>query len=313
MPKTKKFDISNEELATRIQKGETELIPQLWEQVERFVYLKAVDTVNALKRKSAVFDADDLTQSGYFAMLEAVKLWDSTAERSFISYFTLHLKNAFAETGGWKTSKQKREWETTIISLDAPIDEESDATLADIIPDTRNDFEALDEAIFRENFCDELYAAIDELPKDQAEIVRGIFLKGISATKLAKEKGVSRTYIHHLKRDGLRTLQAKIMLMPPASALRRYVDERTRWHYSVGIKQFTATRTSSVEKIVLERDALERAALMNVKLEDLPPALQGVVAAYRERCPDLANALIQKYYRDTNGKGERNRYSYNGN
>ena len=66
--------MTNEELALKIQNGERDLIPPLWEQVERFIYLKSENWYwqheeTCIRCGVAL---DDLKQVSYFAFLDAI-------------------------------------------------------------------------------------------------------------------------------------------------------------------------------------------------------------------------------------------------
>ena len=87
--------MNNEELANNIQNGNKELIIDLWEQVEKFIRLKADERAAAINNKDI---ADDLYQSGYFALLNAVKSFDDSRGMNFLSYLKYHLKTCLKRT-----------------------------------------------------------------------------------------------------------------------------------------------------------------------------------------------------------------------
>ncbi len=208
MPKTKKFDISNEELATRIQNGETELIPQLWEQVEKYVRMRAGQL--ARKVSSPVFDSDDLTQEAYFALLKAIEGWRSDGGLKFISYFTYCLQTAFAECGGWRTEKGRYEWDNCPLSLDTPLYEDNEgneATLSDIVPCPCDDFETVEACIYNEECRAAIEMALETIPAICADVIRAYYLEGKSLTERAEELGVSQQLMQQRRQQGLRELR----------------------------------------------------------------------------------------------------------
>ena len=72
------FNMTNEELATAIQNGETELYPVLWEKIEKLIDRKAeIYALNLAicgRRLDPVEFKKDLKQSAYFALIAAVLL-----------------------------------------------------------------------------------------------------------------------------------------------------------------------------------------------------------------------------------------------
>lgn len=100
--------MSNEELVALIQAGERGKLAELWEQVERFVAVKAYRR-HLLSDGLGGVEVEDLYQSGYLALVAAADSFNPAAGRSFISWLALALKTAFAEAGNYRSSKQARD------------------------------------------------------------------------------------------------------------------------------------------------------------------------------------------------------------
>lgn len=71
--------MSNEELVTMIQRGNTALVGELWERVYKFVHVKAADM-------HAGDLTPDLEQECYFALLDAIDHFDDAAGCKFLTY-----------------------------------------------------------------------------------------------------------------------------------------------------------------------------------------------------------------------------------
>ena len=69
--------MSNEELVAEIQAGATERRGELWEQIDGLVKQQANKVVSALDRKGnpCGVEFEDLYQTGYIALTEAVKTY----------------------------------------------------------------------------------------------------------------------------------------------------------------------------------------------------------------------------------------------
>lgn len=132
--------VSNEELVTLIQAGDRDRIVELWHQVQRMVYKQAARWAGL-----GGTTIEDLTQTGFIAMLRA-ELSAATGYNSQRSWFD-PLQNA--------------------VSLDAPLEDSEDATLADFIPDPAAAAE-MDSMEVRIGVA----AILAELPEDQQRAVR---------------------------------------------------------------------------------------------------------------------------------------------
>lgn len=241
---------TNEELATHIKAGETDLIPQLWQQIERFVKYQA-NKVAASLSSTAFVDADDFIQAGYFAMLKAVEAWQSDSEFKFITYLNTHLKNEFAECGGWKTSKGKTEWIKAPLSLDAPIYEDDDGneiTLLDITPCLHDDCERVEYCLYIDECRKAINKALDAIPVDCADAVRSFYLYGKSLSQYADEIGVLPQLIQRRKQQGLRELRKDKTL-----AKFYYADDdiASAAMKCVGLDAYNRKRSSATERVAL--------------------------------------------------------------
>ena len=119
--------MTNEELVREIQSGKTEKMSELWEQVRRYVWQQA--------RRRRYVEQEDLCQSGYIALAEAVGTYKEDGGMSFLNWFTYYLRTGFKQVEGRFTVKQGNDPLHHAISLDAPLDDEEAATLGDIIAD----------------------------------------------------------------------------------------------------------------------------------------------------------------------------------
>lgn len=158
--------MSNEELATIIQAGERAHILTLWEQVRRFAYRQSRRWYLALGYRAGM-ELEDFHQVAFLALLDALEGWDAGAG-SFLTWYGLRLKSAFAEATGQRTQKAKRDPLQAAISLDAPLtDTEGDPlALEDVIEDPQ-----AAQALDRIGDWDALHKAVEDLPEAQRAAV----------------------------------------------------------------------------------------------------------------------------------------------
>ena len=84
--------MTNEELVREIQSGKTEKMSELWEQVRRYVWQQA--------RRRRYVEQEDLCQSGYIALAEAVGTYKEDGGMSFLNWFTYYLRTGFKQVEG---------------------------------------------------------------------------------------------------------------------------------------------------------------------------------------------------------------------
>lgn len=243
--------MSNEELAARIQAGERELIPELWEQVRRFVWMKARSRYLLTDGYGGV-EVEDLAQSGFLALLEAVEDFKPEGEYKFLTYLGNHLKNAFAEAGGYR----KRTWNPldNCASLDTPLgDDPNGDTLLDLQADPADPYESIERKIWLEDLRNALNLALQDLPEPERDTLRRHYLVGETLRDICESKGTWIETVRQWEKRGLRTIRRK----KKRYGLEQFIEERTPYYAKVGRDSFIATHTSAVELAVLKRDGLE--------------------------------------------------------
>ena len=78
--------MKNEDLALEIQRGNRDMIPQLWAAVQAFVTRQARRRMAAhrLNHAEAAVDADDLIQEGFLAVLQAAESYRPGGKMTFL-------------------------------------------------------------------------------------------------------------------------------------------------------------------------------------------------------------------------------------
>lgn len=248
--------MSNEEIAVHIQEGDSSLIPELYERVQRLIYTLAYRFYN--RHTSACIRAgvtsEDLCQEGYIAMLEAVKGYHRDKGVLFISYLDYPMKTRCNLLIGRRTSKRNPLNESD--SLDEPLENGEDFARMDIIEDTTaaEAFEQVEEDIFTQELHAALESCLDRI--EQGSVIRGRYYDSLSLDSLAVEYGISRERVRQLEAAGLR----KLRMGGNLRILRPFADE------IVSAKSYCGTGFSSwkYRGSVEERIAEWRAGLSNV-------------------------------------------------
>lgn len=166
---------TNEELAAAIRAGEHSQQLALWEQVRRYAWKQARRWMLALDGRGGV-TAEDLIQSGFLALLDALDTFDPANGGSFLSWFSLYLKTAFQEAAGLRTERQRREPINNAVSMESPLTDEPDGlTLGDTVTDPAAEaaFADIVERDRRERLHHALEAAMELLTEEQRKYCRG--------------------------------------------------------------------------------------------------------------------------------------------
>lgn len=190
--------MTNEELAVRIQNGETELIATLWEQVERFIMSKARARAANLDGFGGVTE-EDLYQSGFFALLYAINSFDPRTGFTFITYLVRPLQSAFADAAGYRTGKKKSDPLQKYVSLyitEGNAGEGDGVMLADVIfdPMAEEPFVAVEDGQLRGT----LKRVVEQLPEAQKRAIIARYFLGrcLSREELKSEKEALKALRH---------------------------------------------------------------------------------------------------------------------
>lgn len=243
--------MTNEELALLIQDGRTDLCGTLWGQVEKFVSMKA----NTFYRNGKEFircELDDLKQSGYIAMTQAIENF-TPGNGKFITWFTFYLRTAFIATATGHTEKQRKDPLFFADDIDRDLYEEGGFTLEETIPGEAPDpCEAATDTVCNLELRRDLFAAMDrDLTVREKEILKAHFMEGLTLKECGKKYDITLQAVAQAKESALRKMRRK------TKAFQCYLDDRTPYYMGVTIESFNADHYSPVEKLAELRETLE--------------------------------------------------------
>ena len=247
--------MSNEELVAAIRSGEDRM-GELWAQVERLVKWKAHRVMGALEARGGCgVTFEDLYQSGYPALVDAVETYDPAAG-AFSTWFMYYLRKAFAEATGYRTRKGQNEPLNNSLSLDTPLTDETDsddlmAIIAD--PAGMKGIETAEEAIYHQQLHDALEAALDAIPDQYSEVLRQRHYDGLSLAEIGESRGVSAEYVRQLECKAIRHIRRPSI----ACHLRPFCD--FDFYSGTGLGAFQHTGMSIQERyLVIEEERKAR-------------------------------------------------------
>ena len=251
--------MTNEELVIKIQDGETDLILNLWEQVEKLIRGKAIEQYNKMKGTDGN-EIDDFIQQGYFAFVYAIEHFERNCGYKFTTYIDAPLKTAFAELSGYRT--QKRNPLNNCISLDIPLDDSGDSdTLLSFIEEPGNRIEDLERKIWREQLKETILKAMEALPDGQRAIIEDRYYKLKTAAEISQERDISQDKIRQEENKALDLLYRE----RKKTGIEEFVDSQTNYYMKSSIQQYNSTGTSVTERIVIKREYLRTKFLTEEK------------------------------------------------
>lgn len=240
--------MTNEELATAIKAGDIEKYSDLWEQTKLFVSNRACafcrayyDTVQA-----AGVTTDDLIQSGYFALCEAVAAFKPNGYK-LLTYLGYHLKTQFKIVCGIRTDKQDALMLSS--SLDMPIGDDSDKiTLLDTVEDTSTNVES--EFIDRE-YLRELHGGIMSclhmLNSEYESVIIMRYFKNYTYKQIAERLNLSIEKVKYMIERARHQLRSGKV----SRLLKQYQEDlSTEAYKQTGLSAFKKLQSSSVERAV---------------------------------------------------------------
>lgn len=245
--------MSNEELAIRIQAGENDLLCDLWTQVEKWIRYQAgkYHLTHQDRCSHLGVTAEDLYQSGFFALLKAIEAYEVSKGLMFITYLRYPLKNEFDKLTKSNGRICKKDVLDGSLSLDMPINsdyENKNRSLADLVIDPSSQSE-LDNAINSD--CEialqiALQKAIEKLPERYQKVVEGRYLKNEKPASLMAKLGISRTRVWVIQDSAIKAL---------AKSLADFREDFiSREEYRGGYAVWYHTGMSLQERIVVELD-----------------------------------------------------------
>mgnify|MGYP003292755112 CR=1 FL=1 len=265
--------MSNEELVAGIQAGKTELMEELWGQVEKYVMSKAskLDFMLAKmqnrsynsKTVTGVLEQGDFCNAGYLALVKAVESYNPQTEVPFLAWFIFYLKTAFAEATGYRTVKGRMEPIRHALSLDAPLGDDPDGdTLAAVVADPRNNLDNVEELIWREQLRDAVAGVMQELEPEQAKVLYHRFWKNQTYTDAAGELGITDQNVRTGEARALRRLRHGRYI----ARLKPFYN--FNYYGGTGLGAFRATGMSVQERhLVIKEESREREDRRRQKLE----------------------------------------------
>ena len=252
--------MTNEELCKSFKatpEDASGLLLQLFQQNRGFIYQTAIRWARAFSSRPDV-DIEDLTQAAFIAVLDAAERYQADKDAKYITVLSTALKTAFSEVYGVRT--KKRDPLNNALSLDRPLNDDTDDTAIDFLPDadSTEPFEAVEEAVFNRQLHDLIIKALDTITTKQANAIRMYYFDGMEQKDIAEAMGCRPQNIQAQLRDGLHNLRRGRLKSELSEAFYGEVN----LYRCTGLQSWKTTGTSQPEFFA---EVKERYASRNIK------------------------------------------------
>lgn len=234
----------NEELVRRVQDGELYLMGELWENNQGLVRYIAKRYREDCGR---LFDDDDLMQAGYLGLHAAAMLYSAERGASFATYAVFHIRRAMREIAGLRG---KRDVLFDARPLDAPMGDDRDDTLLDLIPASQEEY-----PIELEELRQIIRAAVGRIRDRKArEVIQAVYWDGVSLADYARSEGISPRGAGERLQRGYAILRKDPRII--GLALAEGYD--TGYFRYKGLGAYRGTGASAVEDAVIRQEQVEQ-------------------------------------------------------
>lgn len=265
---------TNEELALLIQSGQTEHIPQLWEQIQEFLKYLADRHLQNYPLECQQLHGDMVNQV-YLSFQRAVDNYQPDKGK-FTSYLSYYAKNAFQEVLQGRTSRTRNEPLNSAVSLDTPIEGTEELTLADMLIDTQSEeyYRHLEDADLWQSVHELLLQAIERIPEEYRAFFLVMLEHGTGVMDTLRIMGANleeKGRYYEQYRRGLKTIRSYIQVYLGREKGANIALEECISYYS-GVGFWKNHRfTSSVELAVMRRNDRKMTARTMGNLLTLQP------------------------------------------
>ena len=223
-------------------KDDNSLMEELWNTVRRLIGMWAY--------QYSASNIEDLIQSGYIALYDAVQGYNPDKGMKFTSYLKFHIQRRFDETAGRRGAKYRPD--NDAVSLHAPLGEETDTTMLDMLQDPSAEFEGdLFDKVSKEQDCAALMKEIDKLPEDMRKSLLLTSWDGYTVKQAADIMQVPAKRVEYCRKAAARTIRA--------TKTARIIGP----DYHISLSRFRFTHTSIEEEYVLLKEQVEEMRLYN--------------------------------------------------
>lgn len=247
-----------EELVSRIQNGEEDLMHDLWNKVEWFVSKTARKYALLYVRSSLASTEKEAYEDiyngcGYPALCAAVRNFDPERS-SFLNYLSFFLRREIRAFYGISGDKRDASFNATSLNIVNPVYEQE---LINLLVDETDYSDEVESSILREELRGLLDAAISELTEKESEVIRRRYYNEETLESIAESLGVTKARVWNIENKAFRKIKSG------------HHSQQLYEHLYPGIEYYFGLKRTSLRAYSQTQErATEYAALRILELKD---------------------------------------------
>ena len=205
--------MSNEELAVAIQSEEKDLIPLLWDNIQKLAFMLSEKAYKRNEQKfiNAGIQQEDIKQTSYLAFMDAIKGFDSCKGALFTTYYGYHLKKYITLLLRGNTALNS----STSLDELREISDSEEISLYEIIEDetAQENFRKAEETDYNIYLSRVVSEAIADLPPIQRDIIKKYYFEFMTLRQIASELNITVEAVRSTKNRALKHLRKNKRLL----------------------------------------------------------------------------------------------------
>lgn len=175
-------------------------------------------------------DMDDLMQAGHIGVMLAEATWNAD-KGAFSTWAAFYIQREMQDAIGLRGTKSKAQREA--VSLDAPLGEDEEGTLQDVIPAQQDDPER--ECLERDgrfHVARVVRECVRSLPGKQADAILAVDLDGVSLEQAQTALATDAASLSRYRHTGKRKLRSNARMRKLAQELELGIDTKREKCYN---------------------------------------------------------------------------------
>lgn len=229
-----------QEYITRIQAGERDLIPELWNLLLPLTH-KIISRYLFHEQGTRLYEEGDLLGCAYIALCAALDGY-SRDKGAFSTYYYLWIQNTTADIRG---TRKRHDVNRAAVSLNKPLDEDNGDELQDLQEDTTatEEIDSVERRIYLEQLRQELDKCNAYLTEQERQVIHIRYYHNKTLEETGACLGISRERVHSIETSAIRKYR-----QPHRGVNLRQFYDYGKAYRGTSLQAFRRFGTSSVER-----------------------------------------------------------------